>query len=37
MVIAGLPTYPPTTQKGQPTIRPQEQALETIIRLVRFL
>jgi hypothetical protein len=37
VIIANLPTYPPTTPKDTFKIRPQELALKNIIRLVRSL
>ncbi len=37
VIIANLSTYPPTTLNDTPKIRPQEQALKNIIRLVHFI
>jgi ribonuclease HI len=37
IIIANLPTYPPSTQKHTNKIRPQELALKHIIRLIHFL
>jgi hypothetical protein len=37
IIIANLPTYPPSTQKHTPKTRPQELAIRHIIRLIHFL